>query len=47
MVVRLIERSLRPLLDEGEHFVAARIGLDEIGLRFVELEQLIRRRRKA
>ena len=40
-VVRLMERSLSRLLHERDHFVAARLGLDEVGILFVQLEQLL------
>ena len=39
-------KIVQPLLDERDHFVAARLGLDEIRLLFVELQQLVLKRRE-
>ena len=33
---------VQALPHERDHFIAPRLGLDELGLRFVELEQLVR-----
>ena len=40
MEVRLMERSGRPCLTKAMHFVAAGFGLDEVGLLFIEVQQL-------